>query len=219
VVAGTTQVPVAGPLLAVLATGVFLEALNGASYHALLAAGDARTLLRLNIVINAVFAVALPLAVLQAGAIGAAVCWLPLQVGTFLAYAWKARMLGRPVTAAALRAIAPGLLLIVAASAAARFSFIASQAFRVRPIKLSYWNGRVPSWPNTSPSERPDRSRCATSLGRSTAAHGTVRLPAFDFGSTSPACASHERRTWITPASRSTSSHRSARSSPYRSPA
>jgi hypothetical protein len=46
---------------------------------------------------------------------------------------------------------------------------------------------------------------------------GGARVPARDFGATGPSLWSHERRTWITPRSKSTALHSSARSSPIRS--
>ena len=48
---------------------------------------------------------------------------------------------------------------------------------------------------------------------------GTVRAPAFDFTEISPSLSSQPRETRMTPFSASTSSLRSARSSPRRSPA
>jgi hypothetical protein len=74
--------------------------------------------------------------------------------------------------------------------------------------------------PNTrsSPS-RPERSFSSRSSRRTGNAIGTPRTPADDFAAIAPAYKSHPRSTRLTPGSKSTSVHRSANSSPRRSPA
>ena len=91
-------------------------------------------------------------------------------------------------------------------------------ALRVRSRIDVSLNGRSAVTPNTSPSVQARLSRCSSRWSRRIAGIGTRRsLP--DFVAISPSTASQPRRTWITPAVRSTSSRRSAISSPRRSPA
>lgn len=113
-------IALAAPLLALLAMGAFVESLNGPCYQQMLAAGHARVLLRLNLMINLVFVAVMWGAIVVAGAMGAAVCWLGLQLAYFALYARKARELGGPDFAGSLRAIAPFYLLVVAGTGVVR---------------------------------------------------------------------------------------------------
>ena len=80
-------------------------------------------------------------------------------------------------------------------------------------------NGRSSVLPHTRPVMRWVLEPWSSRMSRRTAGIGTVRSPAALFGAISPSCWSQPRWTRIVPSARFTSSHRSARISPNRSPA
>ena len=113
-------IALAAPLLSLLAIGVFVESLVSPCYQQLLADGHARVLLRLALEINLVFVVAVAIAIVALGVVGAALCWPALQIGSWWLYARRARAAGGPDFSGTAQAAAPYFLAVLAATALAR---------------------------------------------------------------------------------------------------
>lgn len=118
---GSAAIGLAAPLLSLLAIGVFVESLNGPSYQQMLADGHASAVMWLNLGISLGFVLSVWAGVAIWGAIGAAACWVGVQVVYLALYARQARSLGGPDLGGILLRVLPAFAGVIALAGVTRF--------------------------------------------------------------------------------------------------
>lgn len=122
VVAGQAiDISLAGVVLSLLAIGTVVESLNSPCYQQLLAAGQARALLRTTFYVNLCYVAAILISLSWFGVIGIAACWPVLQLFLFWFYARQVKSLGGASFPGAMKEMSKRVLAILGVFAFVRF--------------------------------------------------------------------------------------------------